>query len=187
MKHISLKQLYTEKSIPALEEGFGYVNALAVPRILKVTVNAGIGRFLKESQRIEEIVQSLQTVTGQKVVMTKARKAIAGFKTREGLDVGVRVTLRGERMWQFLDRLVKVSLPRIRDFQGIEATSVDSYGNLNIGLRDHTMFPEIIPEKVQTVFGLQVTVTTTAKTKEEGVELFRTLGFPLRKKEDKEK
>ncbi|MEI8103885.1 MAG: 50S ribosomal protein L5 [Candidatus Moraniibacteriota bacterium] len=187
MKHTSLKQLYTEKSIPALEESFGYANALAVPRILKVTVNAGIGRFLKESQRVDEIVQSLQAITGQKVVMTKARKAIAGFKTREGLDVGVRVTLRGDRMWQFLDRLVKASLPRIRDFQGIDATSVDSYGNLNIGLRDHTMFPEIIPEKVVTVFGFQVTVTTTAKTKEEGVELFRTLGFPLRKKEDKEK
>jgi len=181
MKHISLKQLYTEKAIPALEEKFGYTNAMAVPRVLKVTVNAGIGRFIKESQRVEEIVRSLETITGQKVLLTKARKAIAGFKTREGLDVGVRVTLRGDRMWQFLNRLVKVAMPRIRDFQGIEASSVDSYGNLNIGLRDHTMFPEISPEKVQTFFGFQVTVTTTATSKEEGMELFRVLGVPLRK------
>ena len=181
MKHISLKQLYTEKAIPALEEKFGYTNAMAVPRVLKVTVNAGIGRFIKESQRVEEIVRSLEAITGQKVVLTKARKAIAGFKTREGLEVGARVTLRGDRMWQFLDRLVKVAMPRIRDFQGIETSTVDSYGNLNIGLRDHTMFPEISPEKVQTIFGFQVNVTTTATKQEEGVELFRVLGVPLRK------
>ena len=181
MKHTSLKQLCTEKAIPVLEERFGYTNALAVPRVLKVTVNAGIGRFLKESQRVDEIVSSLQAITGQKVVLTRARKAIAGFKTREGLEVGVRVTLRGDRMWQFLDRLVKIAMPRIRDFQGIEVSSVDSYGNLNIGLRDHAVFPEIAPEKVQTPFGFQITVTTSATTHDEGVELFRALGVPLRK------
>ncbi len=181
MKHISTRQLYTEKAIPALIERFGYANPLAVPRIQKITVNAGIGRYLKESARVEEIVKSLEAITGQKVMLTKAKKAIAGFKTREGLEVGVRVTLRGARMWQFLDRVVKVSMPRIRDFQGIPVSSVDSYGNLNIGFKEHAVFPEISPEKVQTMFGFQVTVTTTATRADEGLELFRTLGVPLRK------
>lgn len=182
MKHISLKQLYTEKAAPALTTRFGYKNVMAVPKITKVTVNAGIGRFLKESQRVDEIVSTLETLTGQKVVMTKARKAIAGFKIREGLTVGAKVTLRGDRMWHFLDRLVKVALPRVRDFQGIDMSVIDKSGNANIGLKEQTVFPEIIPEKVQTTFGFQVVVTTTAKSQEEGLELFRQLGFPIRAK-----
>lgn len=180
MKHVSLKTLYSEKAVPAFRENFGYTNPMAVPKILKVTVNAGIGKYLKESARVDEVVESLEAIVGQKTVLTKSRKAIAGFKIREGLDVGVKVTLRGDRMWQFLDRLVKVSLPRVRDFQGIEPSTVDRDGNLNVGIKEHTVFPEIVPEKVQTIFGFQVTVTTTARSQKEGLELFRQLGFPLR-------
>jgi large subunit ribosomal protein L5 len=143
-------------------------------------VNAGIGKFLKEEQRVEEIVRSMTEITGQKPILTKAKKAIAGFKIREGLAVGVCVTLRGQRMWDFLDRLVKTAFPRIRDFQGISPSSVDANGHLNVGIREHSVFPEIIPEKVQTSFGLQVSVVTTAKTREEGVLLAKHLGFPLR-------
>jgi large subunit ribosomal protein L5 len=180
MKHESIKTLYAKKAVPALVEKFGYANAFAVPKIEKVVVNVGIGKFLKEPKRVEEIVSSLEALTGQKVVLTKAKKAIAGFKIREGLEVGAKVTLRGSRMWNFLDRLVKSALPRVRDFQGLEPGMVDSYGNLNVGIKEHTVFPEIIPEKVQTVFGFQAIVTTTAKSREEGRELFRSLGFPIR-------
>lgn len=187
MKHVSLKTLYDEKAIPAFRERFGLSNPMAMPKVVKVTVNAGIGRYLKESQRVDEIVGSLEAITGQKSVLTRSRKAIAGFKIREGLDVGVKTTLRGDRMWRFLDRLVKVSLPRVRDFQGIETSTVDRDGNLNVGIREHIVFPEIVPEKVQTIFGFQVTVTTTARNREEGLELFRQLGFPLRKEDGKDR
>jgi large subunit ribosomal protein L5 len=180
MKHESIKHIYSKKAVPALVEKFGYANILAVPKIEKVTVNVGVGKFLKEPKRVEEIQASLEAITGQKVVLTKAKKAIAGFKIREGLEVGMKVTLRGQRMWNFLDRLVKTALPRVRDFQGLEANMVDSYGNLNVGVKEHMVFPEIVPEKVQTIFGFQAIVTTTAKNREEGKELFRVLGFPVR-------
>lgn len=179
MKHVSLKQLYSDKAVPALTGRFGYASPMAIPKVVKVTVNTGIGKHLKESQRVDEVVRSLEAIVGQKVLLTRARKAIAGFKIREGLEVGVKATLRGERMWQFLDRLVKASLPRVRDFQGLGLSSVDSHGNLNIGIKEHTVFPEIAPEKVQTIFSFQVTVTTTARNRDEGLELFRQLGFPL--------
>lgn len=180
MKQESLKTLYSKKAVPVLVEKFGYTSPLAVPKIQKVVVNAGIGKFLKEPKRVEEIVEALEAITGQKVVLTKAKKAIAGFKIREGLEVGVKVTLRGQRMWNFLDRLVKVSLPRVRDFQGLEPSIVDRDGNLNMGIREQSVFPEIVPEKVQTFFGFQAVVTTTARTRPEGMEMFRALGFPIR-------
>lgn len=182
MKHESIKTIYSTKAVPAMTEQFGFTNSFALPKIQKVSVNVGFGKFLKEPKRIEEIVANLEAITGQKVVLRKAKKAIAGFKIREGLEVGACVTLRGNRMWSFLDRLVKTALPRVRDFQGIESTSVDKDGNCNIGLREQTVFPEIVPEKVQTTFGFQVNVTTTAKNREEGLALFTALGFPLRKK-----
>lgn len=175
-----MKTIYSKKAVSALTEKFGYTNVFEVPKIEKVVVNVGVGKFLKEPKRVEEIVASLEAITGQKVVLTKAKKAIAGFKIREGLEVGAKVTLRGQRMWNFLDRLVKTALPRVRDFQGLEKSVVDTYGNLNTGLREHMVFPEIAPEKVQTIFGFQVIVTTTAKNREEGRELFRALGFPIR-------
>lgn len=164
-----------------LAKFLGEKNPNAVPKIDRVVVNVGVGKFLKEENRLNEIRESLQMITGQKLVSTKAKKAIAGFKTREGLEVGMRVTLRGERMWQFLDRLIHVALPRVRDFQGITRSSVDSYGNLSIGIREHMVFPEIVPEKVQTMFGFQITVVTTAKDKKAGEKLFELVGLPLQK------
>lgn len=181
MKHESIKTVYVKKAIPLLVEQFGYTNVFAIPRIQKTVVNVGLGRFLKEPKRIEEIVASLEAIAGQKVVMVKAKKAVAGFKIRENQEIGARVTLRGNRMWSFLDRFVKTALPRVRDLQGITVSSVDSAGNLNAGLKEHMVFPEIVAEKVQTVFGFQVNVTTTAKSHEEGMVLFRALGFPLQK------
>lgn len=178
--NIPLKVAYRETVAPSLRETFGYLSPMAIPRIEKVVVNVGLGRFLKEDSRVEDIQRSLSEITGQKAVLTRARKAIAGFKIREGLAVGARVTLRGARMWNFLDRLVKTTLPRIRDFQGLEPSIVDSNGNINIGIREHSVFPEVIPEKIQTLFGLQVTVVTTARQREEGLALAKKLGFPIR-------
>ncbi len=172
------KQRYTE-ILPELTRFVGKKNPNAVPRVDRVVVNVGVGKFLKEENRLNEIRESLQMITGQKVVTTKAKKAIAGFKTREGLEVGMRVTLRGKRMWQFLDRLIHVALPRVRDFQGITRSSVDSYGNLNIGIKEHMVFPEIVPEKVQTLFSFQITVVTTAEKKDSGEKLFELIGLPL--------
>lgn len=177
---IPLKEVYRTKSVPALFAATGRSNALSVARIRKVVVNAGIGKFIKEEARVEEIVRSMTDITGQKPILTKAKKAIAGFKIREGLAVGVSVTLRGDRMWDFLDRLVKTAFPRVRDFQGISLSAVDARGHLNVGIREHSVFPEIVPEKVQTPFGLQVSVVTTARTREEGLVLAKSLGFPLR-------
>lgn len=184
MKQPITKAKY-EKILPELGKALGEKNALALPRITKVTVNVGIGRFLKEQAKVDEIVESLTAITGQKPVMTKARKAIAGFKIREGLVVGAKVTLRGRRMWQFLDRFLLATLPRVRDFQGVPASSVGADGNCSIGLREQLIFPEIVPEKVQTPFGFQVVVTTTARDERSGRELFTLLGFPLRKEESK--
>jgi large subunit ribosomal protein L5 len=182
MKQPIMKAKYQE-AIPELKKALGRENALSLPRVAKVTLNVGLGKFLKEQSRVDEIVETLTVITGQKPVMMKARKAIAGFKIREGLEVGVKVTLRGRRMWQFLDRFLLATLPRVRDFQGIPVSSVDSNGNCNIGLREHMIFPEIIPEKVQTIFGLQIVVTTTARNREDGEALFRTLKFPFRVEE----
>ncbi len=177
---ISLKNKYKKEVVVILKEKFNYSNDLAVPRILKVVANAGIGKINKESDKVEEIINSIAEITGQKPVKTKARKAISGFKTRQGLEIGIKVTLRGKRMWQFLERLVNIALPRTRDFQGLEEKSVDERGNLNIGIKEHTIFPEISAEKVKNIFGFQVTVATNAKNHKEGVELFKALGFPIR-------
>lgn len=174
------QQRYTEV-LPELIQFLDVKNTNALPKIDRVVVNVGVGKFLKEENRITEIRESLQMITGQKVVSTKAKKAIAGFKTREGLEVGMRVTLRGKRMWQFLDRLIHVTLPRMRDFQGVTRSSVDSYGNLSIGVKEHMVFPEIVPEKVQTMFGFQITVVTTARDKRAGEKLFELIGMPLQK------
>lgn len=179
MKMIPLKKIYSEKAAPALKKEFGIKNAMAVPRVGKVVVNVGTGKILKDAKRVEEIWASLETITGQKVLKTKARQAIANFKTREGLEIGACVTLHGQRMWDFLDRLINVALPRVRDFQGIPRSAVDQSGNCNIGIKEHLVFPEIIPEKVQHIFSFQVNIVTTAKNKQEGEVLFRLLGLPL--------
>ena len=163
-----------------MKKKFGLKNNLQVPVIEKVVVNAGIGKYIKDANMVKEAVQAIESITGQKPVLTKSRKSIAGFKIREGLEVGVKVTLRGRRKWDFVDRLVGASIPRIRDFQGIKETAVDESGNLNIGIKEHTVFPEILPENVKNIMSLQVNVVTTAKNKEEGMELFRLLGFPIK-------
>lgn len=173
------KKNYEAKALPALSKLLGTENPNALPKIDRVVVNVGVGKFLKESNRIDEIRTSLEMITGQKVVSTKARKAIAGFKIREDLEVGMRTTLRGKRMWDFLDRLIHVALPRVRDFQGITIRSVDTYGNCNIGIKEHLVFPEIVPEKVQTIFSFQITIVTTAKDAASGETLFRSIRLPL--------
>lgn len=176
---INIKELYQKRAVPALTKEFVLKNPMAVPKIAKVVVNVGIGRMLKNSKHVDEVVETIAAITGQQPVMTKAKKAIAGFKTREGLEIGVRVTLHGQRMWSFLDRLFHVALPRTRDFQGITLSSIDQNGNANIGIKEQIIFPEISPEKVQQMFGFQVTIVTTAKSKQEGERLFREIGMPL--------
>jgi large subunit ribosomal protein L5 len=180
MNIVSAKEAYNKKAVVEMTKSFGYPNVMAVPRVMKVVVNVGIGKIVKENDKIEEIIESLRAITGQQPVKTKSRKAIAGFKVREGMEIGIKVTLRGKRMWDFIDRLVHATLPRTRDFQGINRKAVDAGGNINIGIREHMIFPEISPEKVRHIFGMQITVVSTAKTQAEGLELFKLLGFPLK-------
>lgn len=180
MNIISAKDKYNKTVVDEMMKKFGYKSVMAVPRINRVVVNVGIGKMIKENDKIEEVVSSLAAITGQKPVKTKAKKAISGFKVREGMEVGVKVTLRGTMMWNFIDRLINATLPRTRDFQGINRKSVDLKGNISIGIKEHTIFPEISPEKVRNIFGLQVTISTTAHTQKEGLELFKLLGFPLK-------
>lgn len=164
--------------VPALKEKFGLTNVHEIPRIIKVTVNAGVGKG-RDPKFADTIVETLRKITGQQPMKTKARKSIAGFKVREGSIVGVTVTLRGNRMWHFIDRLANIAFARIRDFRGIPESSVDKDGNFNYGFTEHTAFPEIPPDEVESLHGLQVTITTTAKTHEEGLALFKGLGFPF--------
>ncbi len=176
-----LKNKYYTQVFPVLKKELKRENILALPRIEKVTVNVGAGAFFRDAEKMEEILNNLKIITGQKPVLTKARQAISGFKIRKGLEVGAKVTLRGNRQWDFLGRLINTVLPRIRDFQGLPQSFVDQAGNLNIGIKEQLVFPEIVPEKTKTIFGLQVIVTTTATNRKEGMELFRNLGFPIKK------
>ena len=187
MKTPTVKTIYTDKAVPALKRELEIKNPMAVPRIAKVVVNVGIGKILKDQKRVDEVVASLEAITGQKVLLTKARKAIAGFKIREDLEVGARTTLHGKHMWNFLDRLLMIALPRVRDFQGVTLKSVDHSGNLNLGIKDHTIFSEIVPEKVQHIFSFQVNVVTTAKNEHEGRALFRNLGIPFQSSDTNDK
>ena len=174
------KDKYIKIAVAEMKNKFSYKSVMAVPRIQKVVVNVGIGKIVKENDKIEEIVSALTAITGQKPVKTKAKKAISGFKIREGMEIGVKVTLRGARMWQFIDRVVSATLPRTRDFQGLNRKAVDTGGNLNIGLKEHVIFPEISPERVKHAFGMQITVSTNAHSQAEGLELFKLLGFPIK-------
>lgn len=176
----SVKVKYKEEAVPAMLEKFKYGNYLAVPRIVKVVINVGIGKILKESDKVEEVINGLRDITGQNPTKTKAKKAISGFKIRIGLEIGTKVTMRGKRMWEFIDRLVNATLPRIRDFQGINEKSIDERGNLNLGIKEQIVFPEIVPERVRNSFGLEISIATTAKSREEGKELFKLLGFPIK-------
>jgi len=178
----SIKEKYNTEVVAEMKKQFGFKSSLQVPRIEKVVVNAGIGKFIKDSGLVEDVRKAMTVIAGQKPVMVKAKKSIAGFKIREGQEVGIKVTLRGKRKWDFIEKLVTSAIPRVRDFQGIKESAVDEGGNFNFGVKEHTIFPEILPENVKNIVGLQINITTTAKNKEEGLELFRMLGFPLVKK-----
>lgn len=178
MKHLA--ELYKEKTIPLFQKKFGARSILAVPRIEKVVVNIGIGRVKDDKER-EDIKKNIELITGQRPQGRPARIAIASFKTRKGSLVGYRVTLRGKRMQDFLERLVFVALPRTRDFRGIEKRAIDEYGNLHIGVREHIVFPEMTGEDIRRIFSLQITIVTNAHIKEKAGLLFQSLGFPLAK------
>jgi len=181
-----MQEQYNKIVVPAMKKKFNLKNDLEVPRIEKIVVNAGIGKYIKDGNIVKDIVQSFESFTGQKAVLTKSKKSIAGFKIREGLEIGVKTTLRGKRKWDFIDRLVGAAIPRIRDFQGIKDSAIDGKGNLNLGIKEHTIFPEIAPENVKNIINMQVNIATPANNKEEGLELFKLLNFPI-KLEEKEK
>ncbi|MBI4250151.1 50S ribosomal protein L5 [Candidatus Uhrbacteria bacterium] len=171
---------YTKEVVPALKKEFGYTNTFQVPRIMSVTVNVGVGKLLKDPEFVAVVEQTLTRITGQKPIRTKAKKSIAGFKLRAGQVVGVTVTLRKKRMYDFLDRLFTFALPRIRDFRGIDAKCVDAQGNVTIGFRENLPFPEIRPDEIERVHGLEVSIRTSAHSRDEGLRLFALLGFPFR-------
>ena len=175
-----LRERYREEVVPALREKFGYENVMQVPRLEKIVVNMGVGEAAQNSRTLDGAMDDLARITGQKPQLRRARKSIAGFKIREGMPVGARVTLRGERMWEFLDRLISIALPRVRDFRGISPRSFDGRGNFALGLREQLIFPEISYDAVEATRGLDVAVVTTAKTDEESRELLRLLGMPFR-------
>ncbi|WP_114418038.1 50S ribosomal protein L5 [Marinospirillum perlucidum] len=176
-----LKELYREEVVAKLTEEFGLKNVMEVPRVTKITLNMGLGEALSDKKLIENAVADLEKLSGQKPVVTKARKSIAGFKVREGWPIGCKVTLRHERMWEFLDRLVDIAIPRIRDFRGLSPKSFDGRGNYSMGVREQIIFPEIEYDKVDRVRGLDVTITTTARNNDEGRALLTALGFPFKK------
>jgi large subunit ribosomal protein L5 len=173
------KEQVEKTVVPELQKTLGLKHALAVPRVQKIIVTVGLNAGNKNPKLADIVTETLTRITGQKPVQTKARMSISGFKVRQGMVVGVMVTLRGKRMHDFLFKLVNVALPRIRDFRGMPTTLIDSTGNLTIGIREHLVFPEIHSDEVDALHGLQVTITTSAKTHDEGVALFRALGFPF--------
>ncbi|STD10591.1 50S ribosomal protein L5 [Dermatophilus congolensis] len=175
-----LKTRYHEEIRDALNKEFGYSNVMLIPGLTKVVVNMGVGEAAKDSKRIEGAVRDLAAITGQKPVVTRARKSIAQFKLREGMPIGAHVTLRGDRMWEFVDRLVTVALPRIRDFRGLSGKQFDGNGNYTFGLTEQSMFYEIDPDSIDHVRGMDITLVTTAKTDDEGRALLRQLGFPFK-------
>jgi large subunit ribosomal protein L5 len=175
-----LRQHYKSRVVPALVKEFGYKNVMAVPKIQKVAVNIGLGEATQNSKLMDGAVNELAQIAGQKPVITKAKKSIAAFKLREGMSIGTMVTLRGDRMYEFFDRLVNVALPRVRDFRGVSTKSFDGRGNYTLGIRDQLIFPEIDYNKVEKVKGMNISITTTAKTDAEGLALLREMGMPFR-------
>jgi large subunit ribosomal protein L5 len=175
-----LKQRYREEIAPALREEFGYSNVMQVPSLTKIVVNMGVGEAARDSKLIEGAIRDLGAITGQKPTVTKARKSIAQFKLREGQPIGAHVTLRGDRMWEFLDRLLSIALPRIRDFRGLSPRQFDGRGNYTFGLVEQSMFHEIDIDAIDRVRGMDITVVTTASSDNEGRALLRSLGFPFK-------
>jgi large subunit ribosomal protein L5 len=175
-----LKDRYTADVVPALAKEFGYKNVMAIPRIEKIVVNMGLGEATQNAKIVDTGADELGRVTGQKPVVTRAKKSIAQFKVRKGMPIGTMVTLRGERMWEFLDRLMSVALPRVRDFRGVSPRGFDGRGNYTLGLKDQLLFPEIDYMKVDKARGMNISVVTTAKTDEESRKLLQLLGMPFR-------
>jgi len=174
-----LRARYREEVVPALREEFGYANIMQVPGVTKIVVNMGVGEAARDSKLIDGAIRDLAIITGQKPQVTKARKSIAQFKLREGMPIGAHVTLRGDRMWEFLDRLLSIALPRIRDFRGLSPRQFDGKGNYTFGLNEQSMFHEIDQDKIDRVRGMDITVVTTATNDDEGRALLRHLGFPF--------
>lgn len=175
-----LKAKYNDEIRAALKESLSLGNIMEVPRFEKIVINSGVGKALVQSSLIEGASRDLEAISGQKVIVTKAKKSVAAFKLREGNAIGVKVTLRGDRMWEFLDRLLSISLPRIRDFRGLSAKQFDGHGNYTFGLTEQVVFPEIDQDKIDRPRGMDITVVTTATTDEEGRALLRLLGFPFK-------
>lgn len=177
----SFEKKYRERGVPALKEMFGYTNLYQIPKVVRVTLNVGLGSGLKDAQYLDVVTETLTRITGQKPVKTRAKKSVAGFKIREGQVIGMKVTLRKKRMLDFLLKLVTFALPRVRDFRGLDSKAVDKNGNLSIGFRESAAFPEIRSDEIEKIHGLEVAISTNAKTREEGIALFTLLGFPFKK------
>ena len=175
-----LHDLYKQEVIKKLTEKFGYKTVMQVPRIVKITLNMGVGEAVADKKVLENAARDMAAISGQKPLITKVRKSVAGFHIREGYPIGCKVTLRGERMWEFLERLIVIAIPRIRDFRGLSPKSFDGRGNYSMGVREQIIFPEIDYDKVDAVRGLDITITTTAKTDEEGRALLQAFDFPFR-------
>ena len=176
-----LQEQFNKEIAPALKEKFGYKNVMEVPKILKIVVNVGVGKVKDDKKKIEEVVEDLAKITGQAPVKTKARISIAGFKVRENQVVGVTVTLRGYRMYSFLDKLINIALPRVRDFQGVSSTAFDGRGNYHLGMKEQLVFPEISSESIEKVFGMEVSIVTNAKKDEPVREMLKMMKFPFKK------
>ena len=176
-----LNDYYRDQVVNELKNKFGYKSVMQVPRIEKITLNMGVGEALTDKKLLDNAVADLAAISGQKPLVTKARKSVAGFKIRQGYPIGCKVTLRGERMWEFFERLITIAVPRIRDFRGLSAKSFDGRGNYSMGVREQIIFPEIDYDKVDRVRGLDITITTTAKNDEEGQALLAAFNFPFRK------
>jgi large subunit ribosomal protein L5 len=173
------KAAYDERIVKAMTEKFGYTNPLQVPRLDKITLNMGVGEASQDKKKVQTAAEEMELIAGQKPVITKAKKSIAQFKLREGLPIGCKVTLRRDRMYEFMDRLVTLAMPRIRDFRGLNPKSIDGHGNYAMGLKEQIVFPEISYDKIEKVRGMDIIVTTTAKTDDEARELLRLFGFPF--------
>ena len=177
-----LREVYKTEIIPALTKHFNYRNVMAVPRLVKININMGLGEAIANAKVLDVASEELSAITGQRPVVTKAKKSVAAFKLRQGMPIGVTVTLRGDRMYEFLDRLVSIALPRVRDFRGVATRSFDGRGNYTLGLRDQLIFPEIEYGKADKARGMNITIVTTAKTDDEAYELLKALGMPFAKK-----
>ena len=177
-----LHDFYKDTVVSDLQKKFGYKSVMQVPRIEKITLNMGVGEAISDKKVLEHATNDLTAISGQKPVTTVARKSVAGFKIREGYPIGTKVTLRGERMWEFLERLISISIPRIRDFRGLNPKSFDGRGNYSMGVREQIIFPEIEYDKIDKIRGLDITITTSAKDNEEGHALLSAFGFPFKKK-----